>query len=76
MQSQPEVDQNNQGEQTSQGGGLGGLLNALNTFNEQMQEQVEGQFPSAASNQGQSSTQLGGGTDSGGLTGLFGAAGK
>lgn len=76
MQSEPEVDQNNQGEQTSQGGGLGGLLNALNTFNEQMQEQVEGQFPSAASNQGQPSTQLGGGTDSGGLTGLFGAAGK
>jgi len=68
--------QNSQAGQTSEGGGLGGLLNALNTFNDQMQKQVEGQFPAAASNQGQPSTQLGGGTGSGGLTGLFGAAGK
>ena len=75
-QSLQGINKNNQAEQTSQGGGLGGLLNALNTFNQQMQEQVEDQFPSADSNQGQSSTQLSGGTDSGGLTGLFGAAGK
>ena len=75
-QSLQGINQNNQAEQTSQGGGLGGLLNALNTFNQQMQGQVADQFPSAASNQGQPSTQLSGGTDSGGLTGLFGAAGK
>lgn len=76
VQSLQAADQNNQTGQTVQGGGLGGLLNALNNFNQQMQEQASGQFPEAASDQSQSSTQLGSGTDSGGLTGLFGAAGK
>ncbi|MDP6853904.1 MAG: M48 family metalloprotease [Arenicellales bacterium] len=75
-QSLQGVAQNNQAEQTSQSGGLGGLFNALNTFNQQMQEQVAGQFPNAASNQGQSSALPSNSTESGGLAGLFGAAGK
>ena len=61
--------------QDSQGGGLGKLLGALKSFDQSAQQQVSGQFPEAGSVQ-KSLPAPASNSNSGGLVGLFGAAGK
>jgi beta-barrel assembly-enhancing protease len=61
--------------QDSQGGGLGKLLGVLKSFDQSVQQQASGQFPEAGSVQ-KSTPAPASNSNSGGLVGLFGAAGK
>jgi hypothetical protein len=58
-----------------QGGGLSKLLGVLKSFDQSVQQQASGQFPEAGSGQKNSPTPASN-SNSGGLVGLFGAAGK
>ena len=72
---EPEIGKAEQEPQGSEGGGLGKLLGALKSFDQSAQQQVSGQLPEAGSVQ-KSLPAPASNSNSGGLVGLFGAAGK
>jgi len=72
---EPEIGKAEQEPQGSEGGGLGKLLGVLKSFDQSVQQQASGQFPEAGSVQ-KNIPAPASNSDSGGLVGLFGAAGK
>ena len=72
---EPKIGKAEQEPQDSEGGGLGKLLGVLKSFDQSAQQQASGQFPEADSVQ-KSAPAPASNNNSGGLLGLFGAAGK